>query len=115
MKNEISTMNINELRNQFKKLIRAPLGWDEDSFNQWKQETMSILNKLGIPTPAELQDDLVQDISEDGVYPIIVNGGKITDCSKPEPKNAIDRTIEIEKWKEFLNELLNKLERRQID
>ena len=115
MKNEILTTSMNELRKQFKKLVQAPLGWTEESFNQWKRETMPILNKLGIPIPAELQDDPVLDLSEDRGCPISENGEVITDCAKPEPKGPIDRTIEIEKWKEFLNEQLNKLKKQPTD
>ena len=106
---------MNELRKQFKKLVQAPLGWTEESFNQWKRETMPILNKLGIPIPAELQDDPVLDLSEDGFVTIIMNGRVITDCAEPDPKTPIDRTNEIEKWKEFLNEQLSKLEKQSTD
>lgn len=115
MNNTVSSTDVTALRKQFNKLTRAPLGWNKESYNQWKRETMPLLRELGISIPVELLDDDVQNISEDGIVPIIMNGRVITTCAEPEPQKPIDRAIEIEKLKEFLNEQLNKLDGYSAD
>ena len=98
---------IDKLRKQREILNRAHSTWTSESFEEWKRETKSLLDKLGISVDGNATEDSSAD---DVVWPIIVhggrNGGEIHDLSKPERRNSMEIFDEIERWKEFLDKLL---------
>ena len=95
---------IDKLRKQRETLNRAHSTWTSESFEEWKRETKSLLDKLGISVGDNATDDSSAD---DTVWPIIVHGGEMHDLSKPERRNSMEMFDEIDMWKAFLDNLLS--------